>query len=250
MSDSLSEKKIVLFDVDGTLVDNSELSVASTLYAFEKVFSLGLNPDEYDFLNMRFSNSIPKILDNKNIPLDPSDLEDYVSQIMECKREFSGSKENYNLIQLAPGTNEILEYLRKQRVLIGVASNGFEENIKLMLKELGILNRFDYVHAESDLSLQKPNHAPILKVMNELATQSGIAYREFVKNSSLMVGDTPKKDQVAVQNYNSSVGLTNPDFSPMDFALVDLSDPGMNNEGSHKDVLYLGGNLMSLRNLL
>jgi beta-phosphoglucomutase-like phosphatase (HAD superfamily) len=250
MIEKTLESGIILFDVDGTLVENSELSIASTLYAFEMVFGIILRRDEYDFLNMRFSDAIPKILADRNMDFDLGDLEKAVQEIMKYKREFSASVENHNLIQLAPGTIEILNYLRKQRFLIGVASNGFEQNIKLIMQSLGILNKFDYVHAESNITLQKPNHAPILKVMNLLARQIGIEPDEFIKIPSIMVGDTLNKDKKAVTNYNNFISLIKSDSRPMDFALVDLNDPESNNSEKYQGINYLGGDLRNLRNLL
>jgi phosphoglycolate phosphatase-like HAD superfamily hydrolase len=250
MTEIPRERKIALFDVDGTLIENSELSIASTLYAFREALGLTLYREEHDFLNMRFSDAIPMILRDRNMDFDLANLEKAVQEIMKYKREFSASAENHNLIRLASGTREILNLLKKERYLIAIASNGYEKNIKLIMQSLGIFDRFDYIHAESDSRFQKPNYIPILRVMRELADQSDIAFRELVKNPSIMIGDTLKKDKKAVTNYNNFISLINPGFRPMDFALVDLNDPESSNSERYQSINYLGGDLRNLRNLL
>jgi phosphoglycolate phosphatase-like HAD superfamily hydrolase len=237
----------VCIDFDGTLANNKELSIASTIYGFEKALGVVLDKDKEDLLNIRFSEAIPRILLENNMDFDLNKLQKAVNEVLKHKREFGSSSENYHLMELALGTHEMLQYLKKNEHLVAVVSNGYKLNIELMMKELRIFQWVDYVHAESNTRFQKPRYIPILHAMRELADQSGIAFRDFVKNPSIMVGDTLKNDQVATQNYNRFVNLINPDSHPMDFALVDLNDPESNNSHRYGNINYLGGNLRDLR---
>jgi phosphoglycolate phosphatase-like HAD superfamily hydrolase len=246
MSEKINEITIV-FDVDGTLINNSKLSAASTMYAFEEVFGLILCESELDFLNVRFSVAIPEILKQRSVDFDVANLNKAIEEMMYHKRAFVASKENLNLINSAPGALELLSFLKENRHLVGVASNGYQPNIELILTELGIAQYVDCIHAESDLRFQKPNYIPILHVMLELAQLHNLDFRRL-NNDLIFVGDTVSKDGIAVERYNrfaKNIGVR----SDMKFALVDLCDRESKNSRSDCDY-YLGGNLMNLKNLL
>ena len=238
----------VFFDFDSTLAENSQLSTASTIFAFQKVFGIILDPNEYDLLNMRFSESIPEIMKDKNMDFDLNNLETKVQEIMKYKRAFTANSENYSLISLAPGAVELLDFLKKNRILIGLVSNGYQTNIEKLLINLKIITYFDSIKAESDISFQKPSHVPILDTFRKLAELQKISFEVFVQMPSIMVGDSINKDGGAVINYNNFCQDIN-SFNPMKFALVDLNDPESEQNPAGCDY-YLGGDLRNLIQLL
>ncbi len=238
----------VIFDLDGTVLDNAEYSKQSVFYAFEQTLGIELTEAEFKSIqHKRFSESIPQMLKLRELLIleDPTIL---VNRFLQCKRGFCAKPENLKLVELAYGAREALEFLKSNNVLTAAASNGYLPALRVILQNHNIDGLFNVLYAANVKNYQKPSQRPLMIAQGRLKEMSKYNYREFVESPSLMIGDTPANDGIAVQNlreFRKRQGLE----LNMEFGLVDLKDTDSHNIRDDCD-FYLGGDLKNLINLL
>jgi phosphoglycolate phosphatase-like HAD superfamily hydrolase len=133
------DKKIIIFDFDGTIADSLEMTIEtfnelSEEYGFEKV-----NLAEVaSFRKLTPSQILEKFKISKwKLPVLLKKGKDLFNSKIPFVRPFSGIKET-------------LEKLRTENYTIGILSSNSKENIELFLKNNNI-NSFSFIHCESNL---------------------------------------------------------------------------------------------------
>lgn len=130
------EKKAVLFDLDGTLIDSSEGIIKSVRYALDHY---GMEePDTeklYRFIGPPLSESFQKY---------------YGFTAEKACEAVDVYRERYNKIgiyecSLYPGVEECIRTLKRKGYRIGMASSKPEESCRRILEHFGILKLFDEV---------------------------------------------------------------------------------------------------------
>jgi len=145
----LSKKKIILFDVDGTLADTHkihELAFKQVLidYQFTKLNYLdyaGLSTKEV-FTKLGFLGK---------------DLVDTVEKKQAKVYELLKS------VKPMPGSRELLEYLVKCNIRIAAVSSGSRRNVHQSLKTLDFLDKMEFVISAEDAEQSKPHPGPYLE---------------------------------------------------------------------------------------
>lgn len=150
--------KLILFDLDGTLVDSS-LDITNALnYALEPYAFAPLTKDEViKLVGEGVTRLIEKLIGNR----DPSVIEDvknrflehYTLHIVDHTREY-------------PGVRETLETLSGYKKAI--ISNKREALSKKTLEGLGLAGFFDLVVGSDTTPEKKPSPAPILWALSWL----------------------------------------------------------------------------------
>jgi beta-phosphoglucomutase family hydrolase len=151
----------VIFDMDGTLVDNMPYHMRA-FRAF--VDRHGINMDDAEFLariNGKTNDDIMRILFGEGISTDQ--ILAYSNEKESLYRELYGPH-----LSLSKGLERLLVELHDHGILLGVGSSAPDENINFVLDGLGIRHYFSAVINASQISRGKPDPEVFLRAASVL----------------------------------------------------------------------------------
>lgn len=162
--------KFIVFDWDGTLMD-SEAQIVSCLHA--AIADLGLPPMSDDTLR----NVIGLGLGEAVEALVPGHDADFRQALVEAyRRHWFASGDS----SLFAGVREVLDTLRAQGFLLGVATGKARRGLARVLAQTGLTDYFDATRC-ADETVSKPHPRMLLELMAETGMTAA---------QTLMVGDT------------------------------------------------------------
>ena len=166
--------KTVLFDIDGTLVDSVgaylEIArIAARQYGFEVTEA-----------HVRHSLATGGNFWKAVVPDDCTDGEAIIAAMSaHAARQWPETLREHG--RVFAGLAETLDALTRQGIALGIVSGARPEVLEL-LREDGILERFDCVVLGADVSRRKPDPEGLLKGLRELRSSA---------DEAIYVGDTP-----------------------------------------------------------
>lgn len=168
--------RLIIFDLDGTLVDSSVDITNALNYAVELY---GIRPlkveDTIKMVGEGISRLIEKLIAGSFTGSEPGSMKDalterflehYTAHIIDYTRAY-------------PGVRETLERLSEYKK--AVISNKREALSKKTLEGLELMRFFNYVVGSDTTPEKKPSPVPVLKVLNELSV---------IPEEAVMVGDS------------------------------------------------------------
>lgn len=186
-------KELIIFDLDGTLLNTIADLARSTNYALEQ---LGYPTHEERAYHLMVGNGINKLLE-RALP-EKERTEENILLARELFIPFY-SRHSMDKSRPYPGIPELLDSLQKQNKLIAVASNkyqaGTEELIAFCFPEI----RFAAVFGQREGINPKPDPAIVHEILNITGTS---------KEKTLYVGDSGVDMQTAINSGIASCGVT------------------------------------------
>jgi phosphoglycolate phosphatase len=184
----LIKNKIILFDLDGTLIDSTEAILEGFAVAF-KTFGRTVPSEE----------SIKKEI---GYPLDVMFLTLGIPK-EEIVAHVQAYKEHYKKIAcdktiLLPHAREAILLASKSATLGVVTTKTAKYSIDL-LEYMGLMEYFDVLIGREDVLYPKPHPEPIMKALGKL---------QKVTRDSWMIGDTPMDIEAAKAAGINSVAVT------------------------------------------
>ena len=192
--------KGVIFDLDDTLIDTSShiAGALKSVYIKNKKY-LGVSLKK--FLNVN-ETEITKLLKNRNLRVNQIGyliwfkifeilkIDSSPFLINKCFNDF----QNYilNHISLRTGVIEILDFLKKNNIKIGVLSNGsFDEKIKKIMA-VKIDKKIDILVTSELFKDDKPKPSSLIYLVDKLG---------FGKKEIIYIGDSYKEDILLAKNF-------------------------------------------------
>jgi pyrophosphatase PpaX len=177
---------VVLFDLDGTLIDSGSMILASFRHATRTVLAREI-PDE-----MLLAQVGGATLDEQMRALDPARVDDLVASY----REHNGPL--HDELQPCVGVVEVLERLHDEGRRLGIVTAKRQSTVGLAFRVLPLAHLFDAVVASDDVRRGKPHPDGILRALELLdATPREAAY----------VGDSPYDVEAAKRAGVASVAV-------------------------------------------
>tara|TARA_Y100001970_G_scaffold173242_1_gene211682 strand:- start:8855 stop:9472 length:618 start_codon:yes stop_codon:yes gene_type:complete len=184
----IKRKKLIIFDLDGVLIDSKRNMSVAWKYATKK-----------NFINVPFKNyfrnvGLPfyKILQNLKIK----------SGFEKIRRDYNfKSKKKLGLIKLYPGTKKIFNDLRANGKNLALLTSKDSSRTKKILKKFNI--KFNCIECGSQKVKGKPNPTQILKILKKLKTKK--KYAVYVGDS---IHDSMTANNAKIDFIFASYGYT------------------------------------------
>ncbi len=172
------KKELIIFDMDGTLV-NSSITIANAInYVREQ---LGFEPMDPQYILERVNDHT----------INPAQVF-YHAKTFERDHErwFSEyyTKHHGKELVLYEGIKELLEALKHSGFKLAVATNAYRRSTIESLTHLGIYVYFDAIACYDDVYKGKPYPDMLFKLLEELHVK---------KEDALFIGDGPRDEQAA-----------------------------------------------------
>lgn len=166
------EKPVVIFDLDGTLIDTKELIYETFKHTFKKYKpEYVLSEEELkSFLGPTLHDSFIRYFEESKVP-----------EIIAYYRAFNHEYHDQYVKEI-PHVKETLVYLKENGYDIAIVSNKLQEIVRMGLKRFDLETYFDVVIGSEDVEKAKPNPMGLLKACELL----GRSHDDMV-----YVGDAP-----------------------------------------------------------
>lgn len=145
--------RLVIFDLDGVLVDSREhhfIALNRAISAIAPGFEISIKDHLQSYDGLSTKNKLAKLSEEKG-------LDRQLHQSIWHKKQTLTLKVIEELIQESPATTELFKKLKHDGLKIYVCSNSIRETIKLCLLKLNIMQYVDYFISNEDVVSAKPH---------------------------------------------------------------------------------------------
>jgi HAD superfamily hydrolase (TIGR01509 family) len=168
----MGKNSLVIFDVDGTLVNSNSGVVHSLKDMFLHIFSLDISVKE---LLIKQNESIESII----LYFTKIDNPELILKARQFYKQVYSEK-YFKDISLFPNVKDSLEQIYKNNYT-STATNLSSQHVELIFSKLGIIEYFDYCRGTNQGDRPKPNPDIIIDSVTRFAVE---------KNRSIIIGDS------------------------------------------------------------
>lgn len=178
---------IILFDLDGTLIDSTDAIVSTFHHSFE-VHSYPKQDDE----DIKALIGYPLDIMYEELGVSKELVWDFVATYKEEYRKISTLK-----TLLLPNAIEAVQQASEFATL-GIVTTKTGKYSKILMEHFGLMDYFEVLIGREDVQNPKPHEEPILKALEKLDTENKEIW---------MIGDT-KLDLISAKNAQvNSIGV-------------------------------------------
>ena len=204
------DKKLIIFDMDGTLV-NSSITIANAINFVR--YNLGFEPmDKSHILRLVNDHTINPAQTFYHAKAFDADHERWFSEYY--------TKNHENELVLYDGIKDLLQNLKDRGHTLGVATNAYRGSTIESLTHLDVHHLFDGIACYDDVAKGKPHPDMLHKLLDELNHQN---------NESLFIGDGPR-DEIAAKRAEM-------DYIMVDWGFTEHGDAVRSVDDLHKLLL-------------
>lgn len=177
---------IVLFDLDGTLVDTVDLIISSFQYTWREAFGADLDPDlARSWIGRPLKDIFAPYGSGKSQELHELYVSHNLTELPSRQRRYDGIP-------------ELLDALRASGAIVGIVTSKRRETARMSLDAAGI-NGIELLAAMQDTTEHKPKPAPLQYALNLLGRRA---------DEAVYVGDAVVDVQAARNAGTASVAVT------------------------------------------
>lgn len=214
--------KLILFDVDKTLISNSKVHNKAFSAAFKKVYGIDTSIEIFSHHGMTDQQIIIEAL--KKNGLDEQEIKSKITECMEAMVDsFNKFIDGENVVPLS-GVQELLKKLSENGFLMGLVTGNLEDIARGKLKKAGIGQYFKLGGFGSD----DLNRANLVKIAIKRAKGN---FNFSFNNNVFLIGDTPKDIAAGKEAEVKTIGVASGIYSEnqlknagADFVVPNLKD--------------------------
>lgn len=181
--------KVILFDLDGTLIDSTDAILESFGVAFR---SFGADVPSDEEIKSHIGHPLDVMF--VNLGVEAQEIDGYVAKYKEHYRDISKEKTS-----LLPNALKAVE-LASRHARLGVVTTKTGLYSKVLLEHLGMMGFFEVLIGREDVENPKPHAEPIEKAIS--------FFDNIDKNKCFMIGDTCMDVNSAKNAMINGVGIT------------------------------------------
>ena len=217
--------KLLLFDIDSTLIKGLSLHAQAFGYGFKKIYNVDARMDMITTDGMTDRQIIIEILKLKGMEEDQikSRIEECMQTMAEHFNELMSQSDAQ--ITILPGVTKLLEELNKRGHLIGLVTGNLEPIAYGKLGKIGLDHYFRVGGFGSD------HHVTRSDLVKLAIKKSQDKFDFKFDNNVFVIGDTPKDVKAGIDAGVKTIGIATGLFSKeqlensgADFALNNLED--------------------------
>lgn len=182
--------RLILFDIDGTLISSGGAGTVSLNLAFEQIFSIDNAFRDISMAGKTDTQIVREGLVKHRLPADNGIIPEVIAAYLRnLRREITRAKGKH----LKPGIREALEILERERSLfsLGLLTGNIEQGARIKLDPFRLNDYFPFGAFGSD-DEDRNNLLPIAVSRCRALYQREIDFRDCV-----VVGDTPRDVECA-----------------------------------------------------
>ena len=174
---TIQNKKLFIFDLDGTLVDTAPDFKNSINYMLNELNESEVSLEEIrNWVGYGARELIRRTVISKNIPHDEKRIEEMLKIfLLHYTHNIDDDSVLFNNVK------NVLEFLKNNGIKLAVCTNKMERLSNILLEKLNVLHMFDYLVGGDSLSKSKPDPFPLLNICEKLNTEI---------SDSIMIGDS------------------------------------------------------------
>ena len=174
---TIQNKKLFIFDLDGTLVDTAPDFKNSINYMLNELNESEVALEEIrNWVGYGARELIRRTVVDKNIPHDEQRIEEMLKIfLLHYTHNIDDDSVLFNNVR------NVLEFLKDNGIKLAVCTNKMERLSNILLEKLNVLHMFDYLVGGDSLSKNKPDPFPLLNICEKLNTEI---------SDSIMIGDS------------------------------------------------------------
>ena len=174
---TIQNKKLFIFDLDGTLVDTAPDFKNSINYMLNELNESEVSLEEIrNWVGYGARELIRRTVVDKNIPHDEQRIEEMLKIfLLHYTHNIDDDSVLFNNVR------NVLEFLKDNGIKLAVCTNKMERLSNILLEKLNVLHMFDYLVGGDSLSKSKPDPFPLLNICEKLNTEI---------SNSIMIGDS------------------------------------------------------------
>ena len=174
---TIQNKKLFIFDLDGTLVDTAPDFKNSINYMLNELNESEVSLEEIrNWVGYGARELIRRTVVDKNIPHDEKRIEEMLKIfLLHYTHNIDDDSVLFNNVR------NVLEFLKDNGIKLAVCTNKMERLSNILLEKLNVLHMFDYLVGGDSLSKSKPDPFPLLNICEKLNTEI---------SDSVMIGDS------------------------------------------------------------
>ena len=174
---TIQNKKLFIFDLDGTLVDTAPDFKNSINYMLNELNESEVSLEEIrNWVGYGARELIRRTVVDKNIPHNEQRIEEMLKIfLLHYTHNIDDDSVLFNNVR------NVLEFLKNNGIKLAVCTNKMERLSNILLEKLNVLHMFDYLVGGDSLRKSKPDPFPLLNICEKLNTEI---------SDSIMIGDS------------------------------------------------------------